>query len=306
MAPSTVLVVGATGKQGGAALKALLGYPNPPKILALTRNTASPAAEALLARNEGRVWLVQGNTTDPEPIFASQPKGSIDAVFHFTNPPKEEAQAIPFIDAAAAHGVSHIVFSSVDRGGEPRSWDNPTDIRHFVEKRAIELHLRDKTPPVGGGTPLRWTVLRPTAFLDNINPGVFGSLFVSMWAGALKPETKLQLVSTREVGVWAARALMLPDEYAGRAISLAGDELTLDEAKAIFRRVVGKELPQAWPVFGKGLLWAVAELGSMFAFFEKEGYGADISALRREQEGLLDLEAWLRTESGWKDQVGKS
>ena len=306
MAPSSVLVVGATGKQGGAVLKALLSYPSPPKILALTRNKSSPAAEALLARNEGKVWLVEGDTTKPAPIFASQPEGSVDAVFLVTTPPKEEAQAIAFIDAAAAHGVSHLVFASVDRGGEPKSWDNPTDIPHFIEKHTIELHLRDKVPAQEGGKTMRWTILRPTAFMDNMNPGMLGSMFVSMWAAGLKPETKLQLVATRDVGVWAARALMRPDEYAGKAISLAGDEVTLDEAKATFKRVVGTELPQAWQVFGKGLMWAVGEVGRMFAFFQREGYAADIAALRKEEESMQDLETWLRTESGWKDKVVQS
>ncbi len=246
--PSTVLVVGATGKQGGAVLKALLALPSPPAtILALTRNTSSPRAQALATAHPGRVSLVQGDTVTPDPIFASRQKGSIDSIFLMTTPPNEEKQAIPFLDAAAAHGVRHVVFSSVDRGGDQRSWENPTDIKHFYEKHNIELHLRDKV-----AASMKWTILRPTAFLDNMNPGFFCSAFVSMWGAALSPERKLQLVSVRDIGVWAARALVEPERFEGRAIGLASDEMTLAEAKLRFHKATGKDLPSAWGIVGSG------------------------------------------------------
>jgi uncharacterized protein YbjT (DUF2867 family) len=297
MTPSRVLVVGATGKQGGGVLSALLSNPSAPTALALARDTSTQRAQALLKKYPGKVELVQGDANHPKAIFDQHPKGSIDSLFLVTSPPKEVAQAVPFIDAARDHGVKHLVFSSVDRGGEKKSWSNPTQIQHFIEKHEIELHLRDHAGDMA------WTILRPTAFLDNFNPGMFGSFFTSMWATALAPTTKLQLVATRDIGVWAAKAIMDVEGFKGRAISLAGDELTLTEAEEVFKGVVGKDLPRAWGIVGKGLLWGVKEVRTMFKFFEDEGYGADIAALRQEQPDLRGFGAWLKEESGWKDQI---
>ncbi|KAK3688948.1 hypothetical protein B0T22DRAFT_164225 [Podospora appendiculata] len=300
----SILVVGATGKQGGAVIQALLELPatTPPlHILALTRDANSPKAKSLAEAHKSTIDLVEGDVTSPDTIFVSQPKGSIATLFLVTTPGKvdEQQQAIPLIDAAVAHGVQHIVFSSVDRGGDDKSWTNPTNIKHFYQKHNIELHLRDKTQAPGAS--FTWTILRPVAFLDNMNPGFFCSMFTAMWASALKPDTKLQLVSTRDIGRFAAQALTRPAEWAGRAIGLAGDALTLAEAKETFARVMGKELPQTWTFLGTAVLWGVGDVGNMFAFFENEGYGADIAA-RRKEVPTQDFATWLRESSLWKDE----
>ncbi|OIW25595.1 NAD(P)-binding protein [Coniochaeta ligniaria NRRL 30616] len=303
MASPNVLVVGATGKQGRSVISALIGDQpgdSPLKILALTRDPTSAGAKALAAAYPDVLELVQGDLTNPEPIFDAYPKGHISGVFLYTIPGKvdeDSKQGIPFIDAAIAYGVKHIVFSSVDRGGDEKSWRNPTQIKHFYQKHNVELHLRDKGLE-GGFT---WTILRPVAFMDNMNPGFFCSVFTAMWDAALSPTTKLQLVSVRDIGVFASKALREPERWAGRAVSLAGDELTLAEAKQHFEKVTGKELPQTWGILGRGMLWAIGDLGAMFKFFEEEGYGADIAALSGEEPSLQDFETWLKESSQWKE-----
>lgn len=76
-AQRTILVVGATGKQGRSTIKYLL---NPDqqapqgikfKVLALTRDTSSPSARQLLERNKkhaSSINLVQGDLEKPESI----------------------------------------------------------------------------------------------------------------------------------------------------------------------------------------------------------------------------------------------
>ena len=54
-------------------------------------------------------------------------------------------------------------------------------------------------------------------------------------------EKKLQLVSTNDIGWFAAHAFSHPNQYRNRALSLAGDELTQPEAALIFRDVIGKD-----------------------------------------------------------------
>jgi uncharacterized protein YbjT (DUF2867 family) len=302
MAPQNILVAGATGQQGGAVVKSLLDLPESSSrfhILALTRDAQSKRAKQLVSAHKGAVSLIEGDNANPGPIFASHPKGSIASLFAVTvagQKTPEEQQAIPLIDAAVAHGVKHIVFSSVDRGGDNRSWNNPTTIKHFLAKHNVEVYLRDKAAKESG--KFTWTILRPVCFMDNMTPGMLCSVFTAMWDASLKPGTKLQLVGVKDIGVFGAKALGDPARWSGRAVGLAGDELTLAEVRQIFQKVVGKKLPQTFTLLGKAMMWGVKEMGDMFAFFEREGYGADIEALKREAP-MQDFESWLREDSKW-------
>ena len=67
----TVLVVGATGKQGRAFIDAALSSQSTDvHILALTRNTASPSAKPLVdaAKESDRIKVVQADLDKPESI----------------------------------------------------------------------------------------------------------------------------------------------------------------------------------------------------------------------------------------------
>ncbi|KAI0885414.1 NAD(P)-binding protein [Annulohypoxylon maeteangense] len=324
----TILVVGATGQQGGFVLSELAnllsslssGTKPEVNVLALTRTASSPKAQALPSKYPSlHLTVVEGDTRNPAPIFEAYPQ--IDSVFSYTTPPDEEPQANLLIDAVAAHVRKtdtqtphskkiHFVFSSVDRGGEPQSWENPTDIPHFREKHNIEIHLKAKADESEGR--LTYTILRPVAFMDNLNPGgTFGMVFASLWS-TMPASQKLQLVSVRDIGLFGAEALLASPaspHFLNRAIGLAGDNLTLGEARDIYRRVSkGRELPQAWWVVGwavRGLV-AAKHVGAMFTWFETHGYGVDVEALRRWEPGVLGFEAWLRESSRFEIPEGGS
>jgi hypothetical protein len=72
----------------------------------------------------------------------------------------------------------------------------------------------------------------------------------------------------------------------GRAISLAGDELTLAQGKQVFKDSLGIDMPETYDFVGNGIKYVIKEVGTMFTWFKDEGYGADIQALRK--EGTLD------------------
>ncbi|KAK1718545.1 hypothetical protein BDP67DRAFT_505781 [Colletotrichum lupini] len=313
----TILIVGATGQTGSATIAALASTPNPPQILALTRSPSSPKSQALLKLFTDRqssvssstitptsspITLIQGTPENPTPIFASHP--DISALYLVTVPPGDEAQAIPLIDAAIAHKIPHIVFSSVDRGGDERSWTNPTPVPHFVAKHRVEVYLRDKTR----GTQTRWTILRPAGFMDNYRAeaGVMGSVMGGLWATMPAGGRKMQLVSARDIGLFAARALIegpgTEEEgggWGGRALGLAGDEIGFDEAEEVFERVVGQRMPRTWGVVGRGVRWAFEDAGRSMEWFEEEGYKADVAMLRGMEPRLQTWETWLRESSGW-------
>jgi uncharacterized protein YbjT (DUF2867 family) len=157
MATRAILITGATGKQGGAAIKAIQANPPPfdYQILALTRKSTSHAAKALAA--DPKVRIVEGDLNDCEKIFTKVGGvGSVWGVFCVTMPSmkkevenQEMQQGQNMVDAALAHGVKHFVFSSVDRGGPDQSDVDATDVPHFVSKvskstagRAIRMEMR--------------------------------------------------------------------------------------------------------------------------------------------------------------------
>lgn len=65
---ATILVTGATGKQGGALIKNLIEKKVPFKILALTRDPQSASAQRLVKESKN-ITLVQGDLDNPSEIF---------------------------------------------------------------------------------------------------------------------------------------------------------------------------------------------------------------------------------------------
>jgi uncharacterized protein YbjT (DUF2867 family) len=126
----------------------------------------------------------------------------------------------------------------VDRGGDERSFNNPTRIPHFIKKHNIEHHLVDRTRESG----MEWTILRPTAFYENLTPDFFGKVFATCFKMGLKGKA-LQLVATSDIGYFGADAFLNPNMYKGKGVSLAGDELTFDQMEQIFKEKTGKPLP---------------------------------------------------------------
>lgn len=76
-----ILITGATGKQGGATLRALAASDPSAKLLAVTRNAASASARALASRYPQQVSLVQGNLDDAEALFASAEKATSEPIW---------------------------------------------------------------------------------------------------------------------------------------------------------------------------------------------------------------------------------
>ncbi|KAL8867280.1 MAG: hypothetical protein Q9174_005764 [Haloplaca sp. 1 TL-2023] len=285
----TLLITGATGKQGRACIEALLSSPSAPNfsILALTRNSTSSSATRL-AQRSSQIKILQGDLNDSPAIFRSAAR-PIHGVFGVTTPMggKEVAQGNGLIDAAVEAGVKHFVFTSADRGGD-KSINNPTDVPHFLTKHTMEQHLMAKAKD----TETAWTIFRPVAFMDNLQPGFLAKLFATAWKVALKDQ-KLQLIATEDVGWFAAQAFLKPEEYRNKAMSLAGDEVTYAEADAAFKDKLGYEMPLGSELLAKFGLWASKDFGNMFNFFRDQGFGADIEALRRMRPEMMRWEEWV-------------
>jgi uncharacterized protein YbjT (DUF2867 family) len=188
-------------------------------------------------------------------------------------------------------GVKFFVYTSVDRHGED-SENNPTPVPHFIAKHEIEKHLIARTAK----TDMQWSILRPVAFMDNLTDDFMGRSFVTAWKLAAKTKP-IQLISVTDVGIAGAEAFLQPEKYAGRSISLAGDELTLDEFQKVFKDKIGRDLPSTYSLVVYPMMAMVKELGYMFKWFNDVGFGADLKTLRQEYPELKTFGTWLETES---------
>jgi len=257
------------------------------KVRALTRDPAKPAAQALAAQG---AEVVQADNDDRASIDAAfQGVYGVFAVQNYWLPnvghDGEVRQGVLAADTAKAAGVQHFVYSSV--GAAHRGMGQS----HFTSKLEIEDHIK----AIG----LPYTILRPAAFMDNYNwsraqitNGTFGAM-------GLRPEKTVQIIAVDDVGAFVALAFEHPEEYLGKTIELAGDELTEAEIAATLTKVIGRPVALAprKPRLGGP---DADEMAAMFKFFNGQGYDADIPALRRAYPKLKTLEQWLR-ETGWEN-----
>lgn len=293
-----VLVTGATEKQGLAVIDALLASPMTPafNIFAVTPDSRSPAARALL-RKSSTITLIEGNLDDCGAIFRKMPH-PIWGVFLIQNcsaSSVETRQGNAMIDASIQNGVVHFIYSSVDRGGPKSDLGNPK-IPQFVAKHQIESYLKE----ISIGTGMSWTVLRSTAFFDNLNPDMDGKVFAKAWS--TMGTKKLQFVSAKDVGKFAAMSFHRPGKFMNEAISLAGDELTQQQANLVFKKALGRKLPMTFDMWKTMVFMSAREKGLLFRWFENEGFGADVQECRRINPQMEDLRKWLINSSTWSTE----
>ena len=278
--PKLVLVTGATGKQGGAVVEALLirGH----QVRALTRNSASSAANRL--REQG-VEIAVGDFTDHDSLVRAA--RGVDAVYAMGTPyeegsEKETAQGITLTDSAKTAGVAHLIYSSV------ASADCATGIPHFDSKYEVEKHLQASAVP--------YTIVAPVYFMENLlQPWILPSLRQGKLAMALPARRSLQQIAVADIGAFVAAVIERGDTVFGRRFDIAGDELTGEEALAILSKVTGREVH--YEAFPPDVLRAQSEdLALMFEWFDSTGYAADIENLRRDFPEVKwhTFEEWAR------------
>ncbi|KAL5591846.1 hypothetical protein FOVSG1_010735 [Fusarium oxysporum f. sp. vasinfectum] len=282
-----LLITGATGKQGGSVVEAVLSrFSKEFTILAVTRNAQSPSA-LRLAKKSSAVKLVEGNLDDVPSLFRAAKKvasGPIWGVYSVqaavtkgTTFEGEMRQGKALIDESIKNDVKHFVYSSVDRGGNERSWSNPTPIPHFKSKHQIEHYLR--------GSIKSKSLLLSKVFMTSLR-------------NTMK-DKPLQWIATSDIGVFAAEAFADPDRLNKQAIGLAGEELIFEELDHRFRSVTGTGIGTTVGLLGKALKAGVKEVGVMLDWFKEEGYNVDMQLARSINPHIKDVRAWLKQDSAF-------
>ncbi len=280
-----IFVSGATGQQGGAVARHLLAQNY--RVRALTRDANSDKAKALVARG---AEIVQGDLDNPVSFEASlQGVHGVFSVQNFWLPgvgfDGEVRQGRNLADAAKAASVEHFVYSSV--GASYRGAGQ----KHFESKWQIEQHIHS----IG----LPYTIFRPVVFMDNYNwqrAGISNGIFSGF---GLRPEKTVQMIAVDDIGAFVALAFERPQDYLGKTIELAGDEMTEAQIAATLSKVIGRPVTLA-PTRMPQNSAPTPEQIAMFNFFNGQGYEADIPALRKVYPNLRRFEQWLR-ETGWEN-----
>ena len=294
-----LLIVGATGQQGGAVLNALQASHADFSIYGLTRDPTSASATKLALRN---VAMIQGDLSEPNAIF-KKIGGQVWGVFCVTQRGKnEEKQGNQMVDAAIANGVQYFVFTSADRGGPEISDRNPTIVPHPTTKHNIEKHLIANA--ARGSHGMEWTILRPVTFMDNFAPIFVGKMMTRIMEQI--GDVRLQFISTEDIGKAAARVFENPHRHQGKALTLAADSLNYREMNSIFREEFGFDHPIAPAVALAFIKWVVSsDIKLMSKWFSEGVYAGDLDPNGSELPEAKDFRTWLRTSSRWKASVQK-
>jgi uncharacterized protein YbjT (DUF2867 family) len=288
--PLTVLVTGATGKQGGALARLLLKRGH--RVLAFVRSPDSPAARELAERH---AELVTGDFDDPESLEHAMQ--GVDAVFAMATPFKggglegEVRHGRHLIDAAKIARVRHFVYSSVAGA------DQNTGIPHFETKHVVEEHLRRSGLP--------YTIVAPVFFMENFLDASFAQrLHEGVLALPLPPHQGLQMVPMADLAAFCARIMEWPEELYGKRFEVASDEVTGEQAAALVAYVSGHKLHyEEVPL--EAVRAANEDMGRMFEWLRRVGYHANISLLRRDfpEVGWHTFEDWARVQD-WDALLG--
>jgi uncharacterized protein YbjT (DUF2867 family) len=260
MKAKAILVTGVTGKQGRALVRRLFRASDF-EVFGVSRNPNSASA-CSLSKEFPALKLIPGHLSNPAAIFNSIPQSSpIWGVYSVSpsfvsglNQAREEREGKTVIDASIAHGVRHFVLSSVDRHGDTQSDTDETAVAHFQSKFRLEKYLQEQAAlSATTSSPMTYTILGLPIFMENFTDDFSGRATSTTWKLGLDPSKKLQLISTADIAHFAYHAFSESESaiYNNKAISLAGGELTFEEANVTFSSRFGVDLPTMYDIVGR-------------------------------------------------------
>jgi uncharacterized protein YbjT (DUF2867 family) len=276
-----VVVTGATGLQGGAVTRHLLeaGW----QVRALTRNAASTQAQALAASG---AEVVQGDIEDAvslRPVFADAYGVYSVQNPYISGPEAEVRQGKQVAAIAKESGVQHLVYGSAGTGRQG------TGIPSWETKLHVEAHMKTLNLPL--------TILRPTAFMELMTHKKFFPM-LAMWhvmPKVMGAARRLPWICTDDLGAIAAKVFADPQRFIGQELTLAGDVQSLEQCRAIYREVMGRNPPDfPMPVWlFKRFGFVGHDLTTMWGWLGAEAIDLDSAPTRAIHPDALTVHDWL-------------
>jgi len=276
-----ILVMGATGNQGQAVARELLGRGH--RVRATTRRPDGEPARALAALGAEIVQVDFADSASLERAMAGAWGAFAVQNTWEAGVQGEEEQGKRVAEIARKQGVSHFVYTSV--GSAQRA----TGIPHFDNKWRVEQRVREL------GFPSH-TILRPVFFMENLaSPWFKPAIDQGNVAIGMKPETRLQMIAVKDIGQYGALAFERHAELADTAIDIAGDAKTGPEIAGALSAIIGRpvgffQVPMA------EVRKFNDDFATMLEWFDRTGYDADIEGnARRYGIRPTRFEEWART-----------
>jgi uncharacterized protein YbjT (DUF2867 family) len=274
-----IFVTGGTGNQGGAVARNLKqkGF----IVKALTRNINSPKAQKLKDLN---VELVEGDLNNAD-TFRQHIKDvyGIFSVQSFEKGiEKEITQGITLATLGKEYGVKHFLYSSVYGA------DQNTGVPHIDSKFKIENRVKQLGLP--------FTIIRPTSLYENfLIPQVYKGILKGKLVQPINRNTVQQYMAADDIGKAAAKIFENTDNYLGKTIPLATEQLSTEEVADTFSIVLNKKITyQKLPTLITRLFLGNG-LYKMFKWMNEKSVFKleDVALSRKEFPNSLSLKSWI-------------
>jgi len=292
---SPVLVMGATGKQGGSVVRALLKAGR--SVRAFVRDLSSPAAQALATQG---AELVKGEFTDTASLDAALAGAyGVFSVQMGSQPGDPHAEVLAgkaLIEAAHRANVRVIVHTSVARAGdqesfigwdegrwEPLYWQNKAAVNEMVKTQGFR----------------HWVILKPAMIMEDIVPPQADLQFPTLrergrFETAIEADTRIDWIAVEDIGAFAAAAFAEPERFHGHEIDLAAESASLPEVAAKMSQVTGKPVSAVTLSKEQALARPYGELYFQAESWNNvEGYKVDFDSVRSWGVGLTTLDQFI-------------
>ena len=265
-----ILVIGATGQQGGAVARLLLQKRH--EVYALTRNTESETPKEQYLRNL-EAKLIKGDLDNPDSL--EEATNGVDSVFlmgplrfPFVEGETEDEtrRGKMMVDIAKENKIEHLVYSSVVNA------DKNTGNPHFESKYKVEQHIKNCGIP--------YTIIGPTSFMENLLSYSRAGLQQGQLALPLSPSTILQQIALENIAEFSTLVLERRNSFLGKRIDIASDELTGEQAAKILSDELGRKIKNV-QVPLEQIRQASEDIALMYEWYERVGTGIDITNLHQ-------------------------
>ena len=274
-----ILVTGATGKQGSAAVYELLK--NDFEILALTRNPQS--SEAVNLEKAGAT-LVKGDLEGVEDLRDAFKK--VDGLYLVLPPvwvsskesdEKEAEIGIQTIKLAEEQGVKFVLYSSV-LGSDKQYLFRPK-FKFTIEKYLLESNLQG-------------AVIRPASFMENLLLPGFG-LAEGKFINPLPEERAIPWVATHDIGTFARIIFQNYKAFNGKTVDFGGELFTPIQVSKLLEEKLNQ--PIDFVQVPLEVLYQQSEtFAKLVEMIDKEGYDPiDYELIACWMPRLTGFEQWL-------------
>jgi uncharacterized protein YbjT (DUF2867 family) len=304
-AKKLIVVMGATGAQGGGLIRAILadaagGF----AVRAVTRNAASDKAKEL-ARLGAQV--IEADADKPESLkTAFQGAYGVFCVTFFWDhfsPDREYAQASAMAHAADHAGVRHAIWSTLE---DTRKYVPLTDNRMptlMGRFKVPHFDAKAEADPVFTQLGVPTTFLLTSFYWENL---IYSGMGPKKDAGGLLSFTlpmadcPLPAIASEDIGRCAYGIFKQGRTWIGKTVGVAGEHLTGTAMAASLSRALGQEVhynyvpPEVYRTLG---FPGAEDLGNMFQFnrdFSAECCKArSLEVSRSLNPQLQTFDAWL-------------